>query len=209
MKCHNNCLHAESILMRDASCREIATGIARLVVFVQQTESKALQTTFGDEKGYCLLNDPSDYIQVADGIGVLTTMMFWAMIEMGIAIVAGCLPTIWPLISKVSLEGFVRSVLRALSLERLRASLGRAPARNISQPSDKLNWTLEDAGPYQNFSNQTSRYGPEGFIGVDRSIEVKRSLAEDKQTQQSYCVCDPGVRTVTHIYSGDRGGDIV
>lgn len=135
--------------------------------------------------------------------------MFWAMIEMGIAIVAGCLPTIWPLISKTSLEGLLCSVRRALSLERLWASLRKSPARNIPQPSDKLNWTFEDPGQYQNITNQTPRYGPEGSIGVDRSVEVKRSLAEDKQTQQSYCVCDPGVHTVTHIYSGDRASDIV
>lgn len=204
-------MDAESTLTRDSYCREIATGIARLVVFVQQTESKALQILLGMKqktKGYCLLDDRSDYIQVTDGIGVLTTMMFWAMIEMGIAIVAGCLPTIWPLISKISLEGLVCSVRRALSLKRLWASLGKPPARNISQPSDKLNWTFEDAG-HRNFTNQTPRYGPEGFIGVDRSVEVKRSLAEDKKTQQSYCVCDPGVHTVTQIYSGDRASDIV
>lgn len=75
------------------------------------------------------------------------------MIEMGIAIVAGCLPTIWPLISKISLERLVRSVRHALSMEGLWASLGKTSAGNVSQPNDKLNWIFEDAGPYQNFTD--------------------------------------------------------
>lgn len=52
-------------------------------------------------------------------------MMFYTMIEMGIAVIAGCLPILWPLINKMSLESMVRTVRSALSLESLRESLGR------------------------------------------------------------------------------------
>lgn len=52
-------------------------------------------------------------------------MMFYTMIEMGIAVIAGCLPTIWPLINKMSLESMVQTVRSAFSLESLRESLGR------------------------------------------------------------------------------------
>jgi hypothetical protein len=78
---------------------EIGTGIARLVIFVEQT---------------------TDYVKTADGNGLLTTLIFWSMVEMGIAIVAGCLPTIWPLIGKISVETMVRSLRGMLSLESLR-----------------------------------------------------------------------------------------
>lgn len=61
-------------------------------------------------------------------------MMFWAMIEMGIAVVAGCLPTIWPFIRRIS--------LRKLS------------PRNISRDSIKLDQTFEDVGPYLQLTNQ-------------------------------------------------------
>ena len=37
-------------------------------------------------------------------------MMVWFMISMGIAVVAGSLPTIWPLLNKVSLEAMMRTL---------------------------------------------------------------------------------------------------
>ncbi|PSR76353.1 hypothetical protein BD289DRAFT_378721, partial [Coniella lustricola] len=78
---------------------EIATGIVRNVIYLKQAANP---------------------YQNADGIGHLTTMMFWSMIEMGIAILAGCLPTICAIISKVSIENMVRSVRSVISLESLR-----------------------------------------------------------------------------------------
>ena len=53
----------------------------------------------------------------ADGIGHLTTEIYWSMIEMGISVVAACLPTLAPLVGdKSPLEGVIRSVRSILSL---------------------------------------------------------------------------------------------
>ncbi|KAI0424135.1 hypothetical protein F5Y09DRAFT_353752 [Xylaria sp. FL1042] len=80
---------------------EISTGIARLVVYVNQSQ---------------------DFKKNADGIGHLTTLMVWSMVEMSIAVIAGCLPTIWPLVNRISLEGMMQTLRSALSLESLRGS---------------------------------------------------------------------------------------
>ncbi|KAH9883681.1 hypothetical protein F4778DRAFT_788338 [Xylariomycetidae sp. FL2044] len=77
---------------------EISTGIARLVVYINQGK---------------------DFKKNADGIGHLTTLMIWTMVELSIAVIAGCLPTIWPLVSKVSLENMVRTVRSVMSIESL------------------------------------------------------------------------------------------
>lgn len=132
--------------------------------------------------------------------------MFWAMIEMGIAVVAGCLPTIWPLISRISLESLIRSVRRALSLPGSRLSKGKSSFQNPSQPSDRPNRVSEDADSYKKLTTKASKYGPEGFIGVERNVEVKRSFAEDESTQQPDRVYETGIRTVTRIYSTHHGG---
>ncbi|KAI2629786.1 hypothetical protein GGR54DRAFT_650075 [Hypoxylon sp. NC1633] len=79
---------------------EIATGIARLVVYINQS---------------------LDFKKNADGIGHLTTLMVWSMIEMSIAVIAGCLPPIWPLISQISLEDMARTLRSVMSLESLRS----------------------------------------------------------------------------------------
>ncbi|KAI8965299.1 hypothetical protein F5Y11DRAFT_313576 [Daldinia sp. FL1419] len=122
----------------------VAAGAARLAIFIQQT------------------NNP---YQNADGIGHLTTEIYWSMIEMGISVVAACLPTLSPLFSKVSLESMVRSVRSIVSLEsftrsvssnsRRRAGLnsggdternhsGRRPYDFASDGSDKL--TIQNPG---------------------------------------------------------------
>lgn len=40
----------------------------------------------------------------ADGIGHLTTEIYWSMIEMGISVVAACLPTMRPLFRHIPTE---------------------------------------------------------------------------------------------------------
>ncbi len=59
-------------------------------------------------------------------------MMFWSMIEMGIAVVAGCLPTIWPLISNISLDDMMRTVRSVLSLDSLRSAASGSQSRSKS-----------------------------------------------------------------------------
>ncbi|OTB01691.1 hypothetical protein M426DRAFT_14305 [Hypoxylon sp. CI-4A] len=100
----------------------IAAGSARLAIFIRQT------------------NNP---YQNADGIGHLTTEIYWSMIEMGISVLAACLPTIWPLLGKVSLESMVRTVRSMLSLESL------APADHENGRGDKRGGS-ESPGSHQN-----------------------------------------------------------
>ncbi|KAI1126437.1 hypothetical protein F5Y10DRAFT_244750 [Nemania abortiva] len=80
---------------------EISTGIARLVVYINQSQ---------------------DFKKNADGIGHLTTLMVWSMVEMGIAVIAGCLPTIWPLVNQISLENIRYTLRSAISLQSLQRS---------------------------------------------------------------------------------------
>ncbi|KAI1321388.1 hypothetical protein F5Y16DRAFT_70421 [Xylariaceae sp. FL0255] len=71
---------------------EIATGIIRLVIFIDLTK---------------------DYSSDPDGVNHLTTLMVWSMIEISIAVVAGCLPTIWPLVGQcqqLKLSGLFKSM---------------------------------------------------------------------------------------------------
>ena len=49
-------------------------------------------------------------------------MMVWCMAEMGIAVIAGCLPTIWTLVTSTSVQSMLASLRRTISLERLRSS---------------------------------------------------------------------------------------
>ncbi|KAJ8110467.1 hypothetical protein ONZ43_g5862 [Nemania bipapillata] len=70
----------------------------------------------------------------ADGIGHLTTLMVWSMIEMSIAVIAGCLPTIWPLLHQISLENMVYTLRSALSLESLQGTARSAKDSASSHP---------------------------------------------------------------------------
>ncbi|KAI0189472.1 hypothetical protein F4808DRAFT_445380 [Astrocystis sublimbata] len=99
----------------------IGTGIARLVVYIDQGE---------------------DFKKNADGIGHLTTLMVWTMIEISIAVIAGCLPTIWPLISKLSLEDMMRTLRSVLSKESLRNQSG--PSRYRGRQSDDASGSGSD-----------------------------------------------------------------
>ncbi|KAI1291170.1 hypothetical protein F5Y03DRAFT_403608 [Xylaria venustula] len=80
---------------------EISTGLARLVVYINQSQ---------------------DFKKNADGIGHLTTLMVWSMVEMSTAVIAGCLPTIWPLVNRISLENMMHTLRSTLSLESFQRS---------------------------------------------------------------------------------------
>lgn len=59
---------------------------------------------------------PSD-----DDFGGVSILVFWAMMEMGVAVIAVCLPTLRPLFRDWSLESIIKSVRSAVSLR----SMGR------------------------------------------------------------------------------------
>ncbi|KAI0118666.1 hypothetical protein GGR51DRAFT_497223 [Nemania sp. FL0031] len=102
---------------------EIGTGLARTIIVIQLNQN---------------------YVKAADGIGLLTTTMFWSMIEMGIAVVAGCLPPMWPLISKIPLENMVRTVRRTLSLENLRSFRSTSASQRRQEASGNTKDSGED-----------------------------------------------------------------
>ncbi|KAI0802500.1 hypothetical protein GGR55DRAFT_700984 [Xylaria sp. FL0064] len=108
---------------------EISTGIARLVVYINQSK---------------------DFKKNADGIGHLTTLMIWSMVEMGIAVIAGCLPLIWPLVNRISLEDMMRTLRSALSLESLNGSPKSARSdgslHQFSEQKDSMSVSNDQAG---------------------------------------------------------------
>ncbi|KAI9666608.1 MAG: hypothetical protein M1821_004544 [Bathelium mastoideum] len=88
----------------------VAAGVARLVIFIQQTKNPYLN---------------------ADGIGHLTTEIYWSMIEMGISVVAACLPTMKPLFGKLSPENVLNS-FRSMFPLRSRTSLTSSRSREAN-----------------------------------------------------------------------------
>ena len=51
--------------------------------------------------------------------GVVTILMFWGMVEVGVALIAACLPTFRPFLRFISIQSIISSVRSALSLRRL------------------------------------------------------------------------------------------
>ncbi|KAI3323419.1 hypothetical protein HD806DRAFT_85811 [Xylariaceae sp. AK1471] len=101
---------------------EIATGVIRLVIFINKT---------------------TNYESDPNGVSHLTTLIIWSMIEISIAVIAGCLPTIWPLASKVSvLFQSVLSVTSPRTLTRLfsteRKSRSKKTPRDLSEDEEAL-----------------------------------------------------------------------
>ncbi|KAF4624478.1 hypothetical protein G7Y89_g13692 [Cudoniella acicularis] len=95
----------------------IGAGIARLVIFIRQTNNPYLN---------------------ADGIGHLTTEIWWSMIEMGISIVAACLPTIRPLFGNSFPEQAINSIRSIFSLHSL-TSISSSARRRAAGPGDDIN----------------------------------------------------------------------
>ena len=76
-----------------------------------------------------------------DDIGVVSLLLFWGMVELGVGIIAICLPTLRPLFRGFSPESILRSIRSALSLRSIhsgssgaRRSPGRSAAKEAQQP---------------------------------------------------------------------------
>ncbi|KAL9073756.1 MAG: hypothetical protein Q9161_002794 [Pseudevernia consocians] len=61
-------------------------------------------------------------VVVLDDMAVVSLILFWPMVEMGVALVAACLPTLRPLFHDVSVESVIHSVRSKLSLSSLRST---------------------------------------------------------------------------------------
>ncbi|TVY83828.1 hypothetical protein LSUE1_G001333 [Lachnellula suecica] len=139
----------------------VGAGIARLVIFIRQTNNPYLN---------------------ADGIGHLTTEIWWSMLEMGISVVAACLPTIRPLFGKLLPESIIHSLRSMFSLESLSSltfSARRRAARSVetfSESSTKPRQLSED----QVSMNRAGRKSSAGSTATDsiqlRDIEAQENL---------------------------------
>ncbi|KAL9095622.1 MAG: hypothetical protein Q9165_002054 [Trypethelium subeluteriae] len=59
----------------------------------------------------CFLQDASVAgLPATDDLGVVSLLVFWGMVELGVGMVAICLPTLRPLLAGVSPEGVIRSI---------------------------------------------------------------------------------------------------
>jgi len=73
----------------------------------------------------------------------VSTILYWSMIEGGLAIIAACLPTLRFLVGKLSLDSIVNSVRNVLTLESKRSR----QSQQSTEPSE---------GPYTNIYANTS-----------------------------------------------------
>lgn len=156
--------------------REIGTGIARLVIFINQTSGKTFLYHLCSPPSFTYQPAPAhkyltaqttakkttDWVQVADGNGLLTTLMIWSMIEIGIAVVAGCLPTIWPLVSKIPIENMMRTFKSVLSPESVRSRASTRQGSSLhSGEKDSSRLTEKQINPEESQQRQGSGQGGE------------------------------------------------
>lgn len=67
-----------------------------------------------------------------DDIGVVSLLLFWGMIELGVGMIAICLPTLRPLFRGWSPESIIRSIRSALSLRSLHSG-GSGPRKSAGR----------------------------------------------------------------------------
>ncbi|KAL9106899.1 MAG: hypothetical protein Q9227_008147 [Pyrenula ochraceoflavens] len=84
-----------------------ACGITRMVIFV------------GALTAPLLANSTVAGLPDTDDLGVVSVLLFWGMVELGVGMTAICLPTLRPLFAGWSVESVVRSVRSAISLSSL------------------------------------------------------------------------------------------
>lgn len=103
----------------------VAAGIARLVIYIQQT---------------------TDAFSKPAGIMLITTQLYWSMIEMGLCIIAACLPTLRPLFREKSQGSLRDSIRNFFSLASISSSFSK---RSLSR---------KDPSDYQEFSNSSATH---------------------------------------------------
>lgn len=80
-------------------------------------------------------------------LGVVSILLFWAMMEMGVAMIAVCLPTLRPLFRNWSLESIIRSVRSAVSLRSMGSSRRSPPTAQEAATRSESETAI--AGPQQ------------------------------------------------------------
>ena len=80
-------------------------------------------------------------------LGVVSILLFWAMMEMGVAMIAVCLPTLQRLFRNWSLESIIRSVRSAVSLRSTGSSRRSPPTAREAAARSESETAI--AGPQQ------------------------------------------------------------
>lgn len=131
----------------DSTCRSIAAGITRMVISIellapslrmlpytaaipigpapnnllrQAQRSDCAWRTQHRRSRYDPDQDPPTTVRTNHSAGVVSIMLFWTMIEVGVAVIAACLPTLRPLFDGRTPESIVHSLRSVWSLRSLR-----------------------------------------------------------------------------------------
>ncbi|KAI0157122.1 hypothetical protein GGR52DRAFT_190861 [Hypoxylon sp. FL1284] len=138
-----------------------AAGTARLVIFSEDS----LETTVG----------------ARDVRGVGTNVLVWGYVEVGVGVVAACLPTLKPIFDNRSLDSIVASVRSKVSLRSLNSSTQRGkPGEEVPISSKDLEMLPFD-GSNHNESHISGADSPRNLpAGLTEAI-----IREDNWTVQS------------------------
>ena len=181
--------------------RAIACGITRMVIFIEvlvpprMCRYSALTKPFVTANLSVLANARVAGLLATDDIGVVSLLLFWGMVELGVGMIAICLPTLRPLFRGWSPESIIRSIRSALSLRSIHSggssarSTGR-PAKDVQQVGSEssivgINMETITNGKASTEGNVTRVYGDEegrnqterhgeGDIRVDREFGLSR-----------------------------------
>ena len=117
---------------------------------------------------------------------VIALILFWSIIETGVAIIAACLPTLRPLFSNWSLESVIRSVRSAISLNSLRSSSQRSTRSQTAQPGNDQTTATALGDPAQT-QHQWPRSGGGKASTITDPIELAAlAKLEGQSTVGSY-----------------------
>lgn len=104
----------------------------------------------------------------------VSLILFWPMIEMGVALVTACLPTLRPLLHGLSPESMIQSIRSNLSLSSLRSKARFHPFKLNSPPTSSnhiRNFAFPNEGPKNDMEFETNT-----------SVTESRGRSEDQHT---------------------------
>ena len=107
--------------------------------------------------------------------------MFWGMLEMGVAMVAVCLPTLRPLVHTWSLESIIHSVLSVLSLNSRNKSYHSFPENDQRERGEsetslaKAKYFVDGAHVNQHQAYAMGPVGAQQGDGEQMVLEISQS----------------------------------
>lgn len=120
---------------------------------------------------YTYLNDAREILTTSPAS--VSLILFWPMIEMGVALVTACLPTLRPLLHGLS-ESVIQSIRSNLSLSSL-GSKARFHQFKFNSPPTSSNHIQNFAFPNEGLKNDIE-------FEINTSITESRGRSEDQHT---------------------------